>query len=69
MCCASCRSETDLLIAADRAAGEIHEFKQDINSMDRNKKKETVKKIIAGGCRVSRNVECPHFPRNPFFLH
>jgi len=29
-------------------AGEIHEFKQDLNAADRGKKKDTVKKVIAG---------------------
>lgn len=28
-------------------AGEIHEFKQDLNTLDRSKKKEAVKRIIA----------------------
>lgn len=27
--------------------GEIHEFKQDLNSLDRSKKKDAVKRIIA----------------------
>jgi hypothetical protein len=29
-------------------AGEIHEFKQDLNAQDRGKKKDAVKKVIAG---------------------
>jgi hypothetical protein len=29
-------------------AGEIHEFKQDLNAVDRGKKKDAVKKVIAG---------------------
>lgn len=31
-------------------AGEIQEFKQELNSLDRNKKKDAVKKVIAGQC-------------------
>jgi len=34
-------------------AGEIHEFKQDLNSLDRGKKKDAVKKVIAGKHLVS----------------
>lgn len=32
----------------DECAGEIQEFKQDLNAVDRGKKKDAVKKVIAG---------------------
>ena len=37
------RSTRDLV----HLAGEIHELKTDLNSLDRNKRKDTVKKVIA----------------------
>lgn len=34
-------------------AGEIPEFKQELNSLDRGKKKDAVKKVIAGGSLIA----------------
>ena len=34
-------------VDVESCAGEIHEFKEDLRSLDRSKKKEAVKKVIA----------------------
>lgn len=35
-------------------AGEIQEFKQELNSLDKSKRKDAVKKVIAGTLRLQK---------------
>lgn len=44
----TCSTNRFIFITFSSLAGEIHEFKQDLNAVDRGKKKDAVKKVIAG---------------------
>ena len=53
--------------ACSRCPGEIHEFKEDLRSTDRPRKKDTVKKVIAA-MTVGKDVSML-FPKKLVYLY